>query len=223
MHSTNYERVAYWELELLNFRKARNLYFLLLLLRLPRLLTYLKFRKKEFVRLGTLIIVDGYFLEKSNYSLFSRKDIEENIEYLRQLIGINNNKIKNTLLHLRLGDFFASNHEKQLFLDFVLSQIDKRVHIITNEEDLLIECLKSKFLSKLEYCKVLSTANLSSIELLRFVSQYESIWYNGSTLLFWGSILGSASLTWKANLPEDHYVVKNCEYLDQLRKIFVSV
>jgi len=222
LHSENYERVAQWELDILNFRSARGLYLLLLLLRLPRLMTYFKISNKEYVRIGSLIILDGYFLEKSNYELFCSQDIEQSIQYWRRIFDIKKNKNGKTLLHIRLGDFFVSNKERELFLNFTFDQVEKEVDIISNDEDLVLECLRNKYYNKAELCKILSTTNLSSIELLRFVSQYENICYNGSTLLFWGSILGGSSLTWNSNLHQEHYVVKNCKYLDQIMKIFVS-
>jgi len=222
LHSENYDRVARWELDILNFRSARGFYLLLLLLRIPRLMTYFKIRNKEYVRIGSLIIVDGYFLEKSNYELFCSQDIEQSIQYWRRIFDIEKNRCKKTLLHVRLGDFFVSNKERDLFLNNTFDQVDEEVDIITNDEDLLLDCLRNKYYNKVKYCNILSTANFSSIELLRLVAKYEKIWYNGSTFLFWGSILGGSTLTWNSSLPQEHYVVKNCKYLDQLMKIFVS-
>ncbi|MEN9337594.1 MAG: hypothetical protein RLZZ500_2581 [Bacteroidota bacterium] len=220
LHSSNYKRVAHWELESLNFLPARNFYFLLLVLRIPRVLTYSKIRKKDFVRIGNVIIADGYFLEKSNYSLFSRNDIDENLKYLRSLIGIKKRIVKKTLVHIRLGDFFTSNKEKDTFIYHFLGKIDERVDIITNEEDLLIECINNEYIHRAEKYNIISTTNLSSIELLRFICQYDNIWYNGSTLLFWGAVLGTSSLNWSLDFPKEHYIVRNCIYLDDIMKIF---
>lgn len=222
LHSENYARVAQWELDILNFKPARGLYLFFLILRLPRLMTYFKVRKKEYIRVGSLIIIDGYFLEKSNYELFCSQNFEQSIQYWRRILNIEKNRCKKTLLHLRLGDFFVSNKERDFFLNYTFKQVDKEVDIITNDEDLVLDCLRSKYSNKTKYCNILPTTNFSSIELLRLVAKYEKIWYNGSTLLFWGSILGGSSLTWNSGLHQEHYVVKNCKCLDELMKIFIS-
>ncbi len=223
LHSTNYKRVAKWELDFFNFLPARNFHFLIILLRLPRLLVYLKIRKKEFIRIGNFVIVDGYFLEKSNYDGFSKNEIEGCIDYLRRFIGVKRSKKARTLLHLRLGDFFNSYQEKEFYLRHIFSQIDDKVDLITNEEDFLIDIFNNIFESKFEMFKLLSTASLSSIEILELATEYDIIWYNGSTLLFWSSVLGSSALVWNTNLPNKHYVVKNCIQLDELKRLFSPI
>lgn len=223
LHSTNYKRVAKWELDFFNFLPARNFHFLIILLRLPRLLVYLKVRKKEFICIGNFFIVDGYFLEKCNYEEFSKNEIEGSIDYLRRFFSLKRRKNNNTLLHVRLGDFFNSYEEKEFYLRHIVGQVDEKVVLITNEEDFLMDILNNNFESKLEMFEFLSTASLSSIEVLELATEYDIIWYNGSTLLFWSSVLGSSALVWNTNLSNKHYVVKNCIQLDELKRLFSPV
>ncbi len=166
-------------------------------LRLPKIMFRLNFSGNEYLNIGKYFILDGYYQDLPFYQKFSRKIIDSKLLLLRKLLLFNDTKIKKTLYHLRLGDFFLNNELAISYSIKYLEKCEKSSHLITNQEELLNSDSLKKIINN-KKIKIIGTKKLKPIELLNLMASYENIISNSSTLAFWASILGNSNLKIKS-------------------------
>jgi len=130
--------------------------------------------------------------------VFNSSDIIKEIESLRLELRIKPAYINNKLIHLRVGDFFPNYKEAKLHVLERLDNIPNGSHIITNDENLLLESDFIKILKHKE-AKLISTNGLSAEDILRLMTQYLFIDGNDSTLALWAAILSGGIVSCKKN------------------------
>lgn len=129
--------------------------------------------------------LDGYFQHKRHYEVFDIEILDRVIEYIRvrvfehQLVKKNHQK----LCHVRLTDFFDGDSQSRNFIDTL--NLDEHEAFLTDDEALLGEFVDAK--------KIIPSKELSPFQLIHLMSSYECIISNGSSLAFWGALLGKCS------------------------------
>lgn len=162
-------------------------------LRLIKVLNKINIIKgKEQIKIGKNIYLDGYFQDKHIYKTFSLLEKTNVLNYLRKLFSIDSEKSsKGNLKHLRVGDFFTDHSEKENHIREVLVNSKKHDQFITNEESLVKSIMKDlNFFDR----EVVSSENLTDIEVIRLMASYDCVITNGSTLATWATILGGGKL-----------------------------
>jgi hypothetical protein len=130
--------------------------------------------------------LDGYFQHKRHYEVFDFQIIDRVIENIRvtvfehQLVKKNHQK----LCHVRLTDFFDGDSQSRNFIETL--NLDEYEAFLTDDEALLGEFVDAK--------KIIPSQELGPFELIRIMSAYEKVVSNGSSLAFWGALLGKCSL-----------------------------
>lgn len=172
---------------------------LLSALRVPKLLSRAGVKRCEHISLGC-IYLDGYFQEVSDYLRFSNADIRRQLGVLRHECQVHTPSRSQsdipgeTLIHLRLGDFFQSESEEFRHASARLDNIPTGATVISNRDDLFSEPPLSDQI-RTSACHYVPTAHLTSEALLRFMSRFRRIRSNNSTLALWAALLGGAGLT----------------------------
>ena len=136
--------------------------------------------------------LDGYFQNIEIYSSFNRLEKEKILNLFRNIFMIEESNNGESLLHLRLGDFFSDDGLKINQLDEMLRNGCNKgcVDCITNEEKLVKERIQ---LLQIDL-RLISTQDFTPAQLLRLMSSYKRIVSNGSTLATWAAILGCSNL-----------------------------
>jgi len=189
-HDDNYAHGFKWELpKAMRFVEAKGWERLLLQVKLPKLLKKTNISSSGSVRVGNYHFYDGYFQDRSFYESFSECDIQAVLRYLNDWCEIDQSKrVDKSLYHLRLGDFFESEDEEIAYAEKKLNEIPCKSCVISNRDDIF--CRKNlEDFYKTRDIKYYFTANKSPLSLLRFMSAFESIETNGSTLAFWAGLL----------------------------------
>lgn len=130
--------------------------------------------------------LDGYFQTKNRYTIFNSDILKNEISFINHSLNINriedsNNK---TLCHIRLTDFFKNNNDRIQFIQNL--NLDQYDNFITDDEDLLAEFI--------DLNKIIPSKNLSPLGVLKEMSSYKKVVSNGSSLAFWGAVLGGGKL-----------------------------
>jgi len=230
-HSTQYARVAPWELGPMPWLPATLLVRWILSLRIPQVLFRLGIRHREYIRIGPWIVADGYFMDAFQYEDFQEPQIQAGLDQIRTRIGIPKDLVRQgSLLHLRLGDFFDQEIDQRKFLEAALSpSMVKRLlldpvngnspeDVMTNDEPAVLQMMEN--LGTSSAFLLVQTHGLAAPILLKKVAAYARIRYNGSTLAFWAAVLGGADLIWDDFMPPNHYVTRNCGQLKALAPCF---
>ncbi len=215
-HSTNYKRFAPWE-NAFNFQKCNIVFRLLLKFRLPKILFRLGLLKTEYLKIGPLLIVDGYFMNTDQYNCFSKEQINFVLCKIRNNVCSDFKPVNKTLVHLRLGDFFDNIEDETTYLNGIFLKVKESIDVISSDDQKVLAYLKKNPSLKIQLVK---TTNWTGLDISKFASNYNKIIYNGSTLVFWSSILSGSSLSFDYELLQNNYMKRNCINLVSLELIF---
>lgn len=178
-------------------------------LRIPKVATRSGWPCNAFHLFGTTYL-DGYFQHVDDYIRFSDDLLRFELIRLRKELSVSNTPERERGMHLRLGDFFASEAAVIAHLDERLRRIGPDTYIVTNEEGRLATPEISAAL-KMNGAHVLPTNDMTPEDVLRTLASFRNVDGNDSTLLFWASVLSGM----------------NCEYrntdLRMLRERFIRV
>lgn len=178
--------------------------------RLPKILHRVGLSAHEKTSLFGTVYLDGYFQSVRHYESFSSENVAEQLIHIRDELKITNENKQGLLVHLRLGDFFRSIDAARLHAITHLRDLKPGSTIITNQENLLAEPELQSMLDNIG-CVVQSTEGFSPEKVLRFMSQFEQIVANDSTLTFWASVLGGCKVEFtNPTLNETNLFFKTC-------------
>jgi hypothetical protein len=178
--------------------------------RLPKILHRLSLSTNEKISLFGTVYLDGYFQSVHHYEPFPSGEVAEQLIRIRDELKITNNNKQGLLVHLRLGDFFNSIDAARLHAISLLRDLKPNSTIITNQESLLAEPELQSMLDHIG-CVVQTTEGFSPEQVLRFMSQFEQIVANDSTLTFWASVLGGCNVEFtNPTLIETNRFFKTC-------------
>lgn len=158
-------------------------------MRIPKIMKKLFRFDREFLDLGCINILDGYFQDKTSYGQFSSNSKSDALSQLRAIMEVRetNTVIPRRLEHIRLGDFFSNSLSEEAAARNILASIKTASDIITNNEHLVQSiCLEGHLPTELN---LITTDGMSGIELLHLMGQYEEISSNNSTLALWAALL----------------------------------
>jgi hypothetical protein len=163
--------------------------------RLPKIVWRIVGREVILQVPGYGIVIDGYFQWASSYRACSRSHIDEVIEAWRHaLVDMLQlkSRIGRHVTHIRLGDFFQSQDEAKRFAYARLRTLTSSTDLVTDQEDLVKELLATLHFPFA--VKVVPTESMSAWDLLALFSQYARVSTNGSSLAFWGAVIGNNEL-----------------------------
>jgi hypothetical protein len=213
-HSLNYNRFADFEFPAhIKLHEPSILELLLIKLRIPVFLRRIGFKKIGYVRIGNLIIVDGYYQADVFYADFSKNILQDTVQELKSTL-VNCNKYNNgkrTLVHLRLGDFFRSLDEERLFVLSCLENLEAGSDVISNKDSLFYDHIEIKNLMEFNKLNYINTSTISSLDLFNFFCEYEKIISSGSSLSFAACILNKIEV-----LPIDNMTRIQKRFFDDL-------
>lgn len=163
-------------------------------LRLPKLAYRLTKQEREWNVPGFGLLVDGYFQTRQHYERFNRQQLLAVVDAWRSSLGLDTTAKPEgrQLVHIRLGDFFQSDHEAMQYLAERFRQLDPDTDVMSNQEDLVSRAIEA--LGRSGRTRVITTRELDSWALLRRMASYPKIQTNGSTLAFWAAWLSAAAL-----------------------------
>lgn len=156
-------------------------------LRLPKVLTRLRRRRDAITLLGVTYL-DGYFQQVSDYAHFDDASLRRELIRLREELQIPDRPTHAYGMHLRLGDFFASDAAVTAHLNERLAQLGSDTGIITNDEARLRAPGAAATLAA-KNAWVVPTADMTAEQVLRTLASFQQVDGNDSTLLFWASAL----------------------------------
>jgi hypothetical protein len=215
-HESNYDRVANWEYpsnEL--FFKPNNIEKLILKFRLPKLFYRIGITKNEYINFFGTVIVDGYFQNYISYKTFDNKLLSQKIDLIKFELGVFDYKKKNSLYHLRLGDFFKNTCEEIEFVINFLNATKPEISIISNNDKLFNDNNEIKLLITSKNIKYINTSFFTSIELIKLFGIYNEVYSNGSSLAFISSILCNTSIKKNPSIKLNPYQEKNFNTLEK--------
>jgi hypothetical protein len=163
-------------------------------LRLPKFANKISQNESE-LKLGSILLVDGYFQNVNSYRRFSQIDLQECLTVLREAYFKNQPKAEDNLAclhHIRLSDghFSIGDQQEIEFLEsYFLSE--SPTFIMTDKEDVVRSIGKNVGCSSFHIVK---SDSLSPCELLAKMGTFCAIKSNGSTLALWSSIIYSREL-----------------------------
>lgn len=174
-------------------------------LRIPKFINKLSNNESE-LKLGSIILVDGYFQNVNSYRRFNQTDIQESLSILRETYFINQpqeEEIDDCLHHIRLSDgHFSMGDQKEI--KFIESYFLKEspAFIMTDKEDVVMSVSENIGYSNLH---IIRSESLSPCELLAKMGAFSTIKSNGSTLALWSSIIYSRELVSSNAMLMDFY------------------
>jgi hypothetical protein len=205
-HSTNYDRFAEFEFPVkVKFQEPNFFELLLISLRIPVIARrLLGFKNLGYLRLGKFIIIDGYFQSDFYYMDFSKNILEDSILEIRDCTINGNNKIerRNSLIHLRLGDFFKTEEGERDFVLSCLKNMKVGTDVISNNDTLFFTDVEIKNIMMINKLNYINTSNISSHELYNFFCEYETIISSGSSLSFAACIFNNIRIIPDKNLTD---------------------
>jgi len=163
---------------------------LLLGLRIPKILKKINKNNSEYLKLLFFNLIDGYFQCVSDYEDYTKDEIIITKHKIKSIFGEwPDVKYRVPLYHLRLGDFFKTENEQIEYVYGRLKEIPVNSALISNRDDIFKSHNLYPFCE--EYgLKYYETGGFTSMELIKFMSCFEKINSNGSTLAFWAGYLG---------------------------------
>jgi len=179
-------------------------------LRLPKILHRIGWIKYERIAICGDIYLDGYFQSAEQYEHFEPFNIAVQLIRVRHELQISTEKKSETLVHLRLGDFFSSDEAARSYAVQRLREVPPGSTFITNQESLFADPNLQSVLANTG-CKLQTTKGFSPEAIIRLMSQFKNIIGNDSTLVFWASILGDCNVKFRSpELIKLNYLFKNC-------------
>ncbi len=154
--------------------------------RLPKLLTRAGLACDS-VRLGSARLLDGYFQRADQWV----GDVPAVLADFRRRLDIVPGTGTGLLVHLRLGDFFATEEAQRAHLAGRLDAIPAGATLVSNRDDLL--AAHASLLGD-RGLRHQPTDRLSPEALLRLMAGFGRIESNDSTLAIWASLLGRAAM-----------------------------
>jgi hypothetical protein len=158
-------------------------------LRIPKLLKKAHLSSERPFRIFGSAYLDAYFQTVTSYAEFSDPEIKKHLRSLAAELGIRPASNDQTLLHIRLGDFFKTRESARDHAVDRVRSADENSAIMTNDEALFRDPLLAKLLDDRQ-CKIVPTEGLAAEDILRLMATYRRIDANDSTLVFWSSVLG---------------------------------
>lgn len=156
-------------------------------LRLSKIATRLNLRRDAITLFGTTFL-DGYFQRPADYAEFDDAALKRELIRLRIELNVAPASEHGTAMHLRLGDFFKSEAAVLEHLETRLARVSAGAGIITNEEHRLEPpAIAAKLEAAGAY--IVPTSDMSAEQVLRTLASFHRVDGNGSTLLFWASVL----------------------------------
>ena len=220
-HEPNYDRIAFWEYPSAHpFCQPTLFEKLFIKLRLPKILFRAGLIKKEHVRLGNYIIVDGYFQNRRDYVIFPEEMIKGQIQKIRQEIkndasdpGLSDK----TIYHIRLGDFFKTEEAQIEFVAGIASKLISNSYIISNRDDLFLRDLDFLKICESRNIKFVETSQMDGLSLIKYLSQFKRLVTNGSSLSFASVIFFKQQIDSLDNLETNPHLRESFERLNMLR------
>ncbi len=163
-------------------------------LRVPKVLRRVGLATAERLSLPRLLLLDGYFQDVRQYRDFPPRLIGAVVDGLRERLSIAHSADRETLYHIRLGDFFTSEMAQVAHLEERLTNLPQGSDVITNRDDLLSSPKAAAALSQARCRHVPSTA-LKPEALIALMARYRTIIANDSTLALWAAVFGQGSIT----------------------------
>jgi hypothetical protein len=172
--------------------KVTGLQSLVSALRIPKILTRMGFQGCSKIRFIDEYL-DGYFQNINDYRPFEFDDLKVQILRIRDEICIGGDAKYGTLVHLRLGDFFATRDEARAYAVERVTTLPKNCAIMTNDEAILMDDEIAQLIQK-QGCTIYSTAGFGPTQTLSAMAEHEKIVSNDSTLAFWAAVLARRQL-----------------------------
>lgn len=167
-------------------------------LRIPKVYQIITRRLEEPIIIANSYYLDGYYQSKKNFEVYSKLQIKEEINYLRKELSIQCENKNDILIHLRVGDFFTNSKDAKKHVIERLKKIPIKSHIMTNDENLLMEPDVFELITAKE-ALVIKTKELSAEDVLKIMVNYSHIDGNDSTLVFWATIFSEGYTNLKKN------------------------
>jgi len=170
-------------------------------LRIAHLLTR-AFSRDIVIRTRNILYIDSYMQEPRSYAALDIRIMQECINQIRRYIdnlsSLNeSNKRSSVLLHLRLGDFATSENVKRDIIEWGVCTAMNQMYdidVISNDFDYITKNIAGIGPESVKRLNIIETAAMSNWDLLHFMSQYDTIISNGSSLALMASILSSGHL-----------------------------
>jgi hypothetical protein len=173
--------------------------------RLPKVLW--KLTGREFgLGLGRRRLIDGYYQSPEQYAGFDKRRMDSLREGWRahllaeRLIAVAE---RPRLLHIRLADFARGRDPREVARDR-LAAVEGAWDLISDDEAAVSAALED--LQAVERLRLLTTANMTSWDVLSLMSRYGAVHTNGSSLACWAAALGNAVL--ESNNPQHEAFVR---------------
>ena len=138
--------------------------------------------------------LDGYFQERINYVDVAPNVLKTNLERIRGCFGIEKHHTRGRLNHIRLADFYDTDHARLVKARQDLTGIGEKEAVMSTNDELLLndkECQKIIISRRLNLIK---TSGWSAEKILKTMSDFTEIRSNNSTLAFWAALLSGAIL-----------------------------
>jgi hypothetical protein len=164
-------------------------------LRLPKIFYRLGLRTLEFTRVSpSIYVVDGYFQMVSSYEVVSMSHLLRVISELKE-IPIDHGSTRSELVaaagrrvvHIRCTDFYSSEEEAVKAVKARLFAEREDCIIVSDDDALVMRCLKDLNAGH----GTLRTEGWSAFEMFNLFRTAKSVSTNGSSLAFWGALLGA--------------------------------
>ena len=162
-------------------------------LRIPMLISEYLDKKIFYLKFFNNIYIDNYFQEKLPFLIFTKKEIKEVLNEFILELNLNIKKDHGSLVHLRLNDFFKNKEDALNHVLVRLEKCEERSDLISND----IEALKNEKIAsviKKYNHKIVNTSNMNSDELVEFMSYYNTVDTNNSTIAFWAALLSKSKI-----------------------------
>ena len=202
LHDSNYAHKFEFEAPFDTLPLNNSLVAAIVKMRMPRLLERSLGFAVPYLRFRNYYFLDSYFQSRSYFEEFSLDAISalkhEFISGLLQYcdpVELKNcrSTTSSTLVHIRLGDFFKS---PLIALEYAQKCLRESPFGSTVVSNINLHSTSKEMIALLDDRKLVfqDTSTFSPLELLYYMSSFERIISNGSTLAFWASILSSNDL-----------------------------
>ena len=211
-HSVNYDRIAEHEFPYDNHLSVPSLFDVFLIkLRLLPLFRALGFKNLFFLKFGDILIVDGYYQSKESYFIFSKIQLHNSFSKIREVIfnDFTKQKVRSSLFHLRIGDFFNSISEERSFIIMSLKHLDSGTFVISNNDELIINDLEIQEILSLGGLIYIKTFGFTALQLLELFCGFERIKSSGSSLSFAAAIFSDVDINMNIMLSGNPLVYFN--------------
>ncbi|MEK7118755.1 MAG: hypothetical protein AAB869_04045 [Patescibacteria group bacterium] len=167
-------------------------------LRIPKFLNKAHLSSERPIRIFGSTYLDAYFQTVTSYAEFGDAEIKKHLRRLAAEFGIRSASNDQTLLHIRLGDFFKTRESALEHAVGRLRRADENSAIMTNDEALFKDPVLLRLLDE-KKCKIITTERLEPEIVLRLMATFRQINANDSTLIFWASVLGGCKINLNNN------------------------